>query len=147
MVLATDMGKHFPVLTAVQAKLLDHYDASKGAGSRYDALTSEQQHIMLQLFLKSADLGHCGLPIRSHLEWVQRIQDEFFRQGDAECARGLPLSPLADRTKPGALWGSNQVRAPFRPPVLSTLTSMYCTTTLISSRRSNPRVYVLAHFI
>jgi cAMP-specific phosphodiesterase 4 len=98
MVLGTDMGKHSPLLTTVHAKLLDRYDASIGVGSRYDALTSGQEHIMLQLFLKSADLGHSALPIRGHMELVHPTQDEFFRHGDAERARGLPLSPLADTT-------------------------------------------------
>eukprot|EP00873_Tetraselmis_striata_P021131 jgi/Tetstr1/441395/TSEL_029643.t1 len=109
LVLATDMSKHFSILTAVQAKVLDHFDVSLGPEKRYTTLSSEQQHITLQLFLKAADLGHCGLPIESHVAWVDRIQQEFWAQGDREKELNLPLSPLSDREKPGALWGGNQV--------------------------------------
>lgn len=33
--------------------------------------------------------------------WVNRLQDEFFHQGDLEKSAGLPVSPLFDRDKPG----------------------------------------------
>ena len=33
--------------------------------------------------------------------WVRALEEEFFRQGDQELARGLPISPLFDRAKQG----------------------------------------------
>ena len=36
-----------------------------------------------------------------HSEWVDRLEEEFFRQGDREGVAGLPISPLMDRTKGG----------------------------------------------
>jgi len=33
--------------------------------------------------------------------WVNRLEEEFWRQGDQEKAANLPLSPLFDRDKPG----------------------------------------------
>jgi hypothetical protein len=48
-----------------------------------------------------ADLGHLCDPTPVHLQWVQRLEEEFFMQGDAEQAAGMPITPLFDRTKPG----------------------------------------------
>jgi hypothetical protein len=54
-----------------------------------------------QIALKMADLGHLCDPTPIHLQWVQRLEEEFFMQGDAEQAAGIPITPLFDRTKPG----------------------------------------------
>lgn len=51
--------------------------------------------------LKLADMGHLSAPLPVHLRWVAALEEEFFRQGDAEKACLLPVSPLFDRTKPG----------------------------------------------
>ncbi len=51
--------------------------------------------------LKCADLGHLTAPLSVHLKWVSGLEEEFFKQGDAERAQGLPISPLCDRTKEG----------------------------------------------
>ncbi len=39
--------------------------------------------------------------VQVHLRWVQALEAEFFQQGDAERALGLPISPLCDRNKEG----------------------------------------------
>jgi hypothetical protein len=54
-----------------------------------------------QIALKAADLGHLCDPTPLHLRWVAGLEEEFFRQGDAELAAGLPVTPLFDRSKPG----------------------------------------------
>lgn len=55
----------------------------------------------LQVALKCADLGHISAPLDLHVRWVERLQEEFFRQGDAERAAGMPVSALFDRAKAG----------------------------------------------
>lgn len=62
---------------------------------------------LLQVALKCADLGHLALERPAHLQFVQRLEEEFFRQGDHERAHGLPVSFMMDRRKPGA--SSSQV--------------------------------------
>ena len=47
--------------------------------------------------LKWADLGHLASPLEVHLKWVQRLEEEMFRQGDQERLHELPVSPLMDR--------------------------------------------------
>ena len=64
--------------------------------------------VSLQAAIKCADLGHWALPNHLHLEWVDRLQAEFFAQGDRERAAGLPVSPLMDREKASSL-SSSQV--------------------------------------
>merc|ERR1739844_84983 len=45
--------------------------------------------------------GHLTLNWEDHLYWVERLEQEFFSQGDREKDEGLPVSFLMDREKPG----------------------------------------------
>ena len=58
--------------------------------------------------MKSTDLGHWALPNHLHVEWVNRLQAEFFAQGDREREAKLTVSPLMDREKASSL-SSSQV--------------------------------------
>ena len=60
-------------------------------------LTSVTPCTCLQMALKWADLGHLASPLEVHLKWVQRLEEEMFRQGDQERLHELPVSPLMDR--------------------------------------------------
>ncbi|MEW5305806.1 MAG: hypothetical protein WDW36_008323 [Sanguina aurantia] len=64
-------------------------------------LDNTERLLSIQMALKLADLGHLSAPLHVHLRWVAALEEEFFRQGDAEKACGLPVSPLFDRTLPG----------------------------------------------
>ena len=59
--------------------------------------------------LKCADVGHLALPTQTHKLWVERLQQEFFLQGDRERAMGMPVSALMDRNKASKV-SSSQVR-------------------------------------
>ena len=61
-----------------------------------------------QVAIKCADLGHWALPNHLHQDWVDRLQTEFFAQGDREREAGLVVSPLMDREKHSSL-SSSQV--------------------------------------
>ena len=76
---------------------------------------------MCQVTLKAADVGHVALPKDQHLVWVDRLQEEFFRQGDMERQAGLPVSAMMDRNKNGSL-SSSQVWLPGRLPAHVTAT-------------------------
>jgi len=45
-----------------------------------------------------ADISNLAKPQNISVQWTDRILDEFFRQGDIEREKGLPISPLCDRT-------------------------------------------------
>jgi len=44
-----------------------------------------------------ADLSNPTKPQRIYSQWVERVMEEFFRQGDQEKARGIDVSAMCDR--------------------------------------------------
>ena len=44
-----------------------------------------------------ADLSNPTKPLDVYRRWVERIMEEFFRQGDRERDQGLDISPMCDR--------------------------------------------------
>lgn len=63
---------------------------------------------MLQMALKCADIGHLALPEKLHMLWVEKLQQEFFFQGDRERKAGMSVSALMERGKASKL-SSSQV--------------------------------------
>merc|ERR1719198_124154 len=71
-------------------------------GVQVDLVWHEIMPLAMQLALKCADLGHLALPWDEHCSWVQRLETEFFAQGDQEKELGFrEVSFLMDREKPG----------------------------------------------
>jgi len=117
LVAATDMAKHGSlvktfvgmldtaadrVATREQASCTAH-DAQEHPGTvSFKPTTQEDAKLLLRVAMKCADLGHLALSWHQHLTWVERLEAEFFAQGDREKAQGLPVSFLMDRDKPGA---------------------------------------------
>lgn len=105
MVLATDMKQHFSIHSMFQAKMHVHAVTNNSSQhTNYHApppSDEDQRSIALQVTLKCADLGHLASPRAVHREWVQHLEEEFFRQGDREKQHGLAVSPLMDREKSG----------------------------------------------
>ncbi|KAL6755517.1 3'5'-cyclic nucleotide phosphodiesterase [Haematococcus lacustris] len=96
LVLGTDMKQHFSIMGSFTAM---HRAAPAMLQSKRSAQALDRaSHAMA---LKCSDLGHLAAPLPVHLVWVSRLEAEFFTQGDAERAQGLPISPLCDRTKQG----------------------------------------------
>ncbi|CAE7580927.1 PDE2A [Symbiodinium sp. CCMP2592] len=95
MVLATDMALNNELL-AIFAQSVQALGAEGFSPS-----TAEEASLVLKFALKCADVGHLALDWPGHLRWVQRLEEEFFLQGDRE--KGLKLDPgfLMDRDKPG----------------------------------------------
>ncbi|XP_064598070.1 dual specificity calcium/calmodulin-dependent 3',5'-cyclic nucleotide phosphodiesterase 1A-like [Liolophura sinensis] len=83
MVLATDMSYHFQQIKNMKNLLSmpENIDKSKA----------------LSLVVHCADISHPAKDLALHINWTERLLEEFFRQGDREQAQGLPFSPLCDR--------------------------------------------------
>lgn len=98
LVLSTDM--------AISGRILKSFSGAFGLGDKgepasQDAPTSSKDAmLLLQMAIKCADLGHLALHWDVHRQWVGRLEEEFFAQGDQERARDIPISFLMDRSKP-----------------------------------------------
>ncbi|GBF94222.1 hypothetical protein Rsub_06492 [Raphidocelis subcapitata] len=64
-------------------------------------LDENERLLSLQMALKCADVGHLTGALPVHKRWVERLEQEFFHQGDVERANGMPISPLFDRDHAG----------------------------------------------
>merc|ERR1719221_2076731 len=96
------MAEHGSILNALgQLKAV----TLRGEGSVRCSVSPSMEKeawLLLQAAMKCSDLGHVALGWEDHLQWVHRLEEEFFRQGDLEKEAGLqPISFLMDRTKPG----------------------------------------------
>ncbi len=118
LVLATDMGAHFDIVSSfggflagkgMQAKMSRRDDgllSSNGREPREAAIDFSNEPgnariLILKVAMKLSDLGHCFLPWEEHMSWSERLKAEFFSQGDAEREQSLAVSPLMDRYEPG----------------------------------------------
>eukprot|EP00933_Yihiella_yeosuensis_P050357 TRINITY_DN48163_c0_g1_i1.p1 TRINITY_DN48163_c0_g1~~TRINITY_DN48163_c0_g1_i1.p1 ORF type:complete len:860 (-),score=158.36 TRINITY_DN48163_c0_g1_i1:388-2967(-) len=103
LVLGTDMAHNGKILNAFTEKL-DSASQAASSSSMTGFLPSsaDDATLLLQISMKCSDLGHLALPWDQHVQWVCRLEGEFFAQGDQELKHGLPISFLMDRTKPGA---------------------------------------------
>jgi hypothetical protein len=90
VILGTDMKYHFDHLTKFKTR------RSSGA---FEAPDRKDVRLMLAMCLHSADVGNPAKPWKLSCEWSARVMDEFFRQGDTEMSKGLPVSPFMDREK------------------------------------------------
>jgi hypothetical protein len=104
IVLATDMGQHFSLLGQFSTQIGQNNDLiGKSGAEKWEAMDSGARALTLKVAIKVADLGHCFTRLEQHLEWGQRLQEEFFMQGDREKAAGREPSPLMDRNSIGCV--------------------------------------------
>ncbi|GAX79175.1 hypothetical protein CEUSTIGMA_g6615.t1 [Chlamydomonas eustigma] len=112
-VLATDMHNHHSIISAFNIKFKppppDAQPPLSGLMCKNSCtfsdgnvlmwtLDDDARSLVMQMSLKCADLGAIAADYDIHALWVQRLQEEFHNQGDAEKALGIPVSPLMDRT-------------------------------------------------
>lgn len=123
-VLATDVSQHFNFIAELQQHKVYRLGeggaggAGFGDGSpqsdgprgrvRQSKEATAPARDMLRGVVAVADIGHAALPWELHVKWSQRVQEEFFRQGDLERAKKIEVSPLSDRNAP-LLVPKNQV--------------------------------------
>eukprot|EP01119_Soliformovum_irregulare_P001704 TRINITY_DN1144_c0_g1_i3.p1 TRINITY_DN1144_c0_g1~~TRINITY_DN1144_c0_g1_i3.p1 ORF type:complete len:742 (-),score=223.09 TRINITY_DN1144_c0_g1_i3:206-2431(-) len=88
MILATDFGKHF-----------DYLGQFKSTTATPDVDFSKQdiKELFLEIAVKCADISHTAKKLPMHLEWTNRVTEEFYHQGDEEKRLGMNVSPLMDR--------------------------------------------------
>lgn len=95
MVLATDMSKHMTLLANFQ-KLVT---AKKMSENGNLVLKSYDDRILvLQNMIHCADLSNLTKPLDIYSTWIDRLMEEFWKQGDAERDLGLEISPMCVRS-------------------------------------------------
>ena len=105
-ILATDMVNHAMVLSSVKAKISslksDNNNNSK-ENKKFIFLSGvekskfEEQQIMFNYLIHTADLGHNAKKFEISLQWVELLTYEFWKQGDSEREKNLTISFLCDR--------------------------------------------------
>ncbi|KAL3144954.1 putative 3',5'-cyclic phosphodiesterase pde-3 [Trebouxia sp. C0010 RCD-2024] len=113
-VLATDMKKHFEILSRFQtafkrAAPTSATDSGVSACPEaadvtdWDNVKPDDKTLVFQMLLKCADIGHLAADLETHKKWAYQLEEEFFQQGDREKEIGLTVSPLMDRRHKGGI--------------------------------------------
>ena len=89
MVLATDMAKHFEIIGKFRTR------ASILGDLGYEKF--EDKLLIFATAIKAADIGHSAKHNDLHQKWSKLVMEEFFRQGDLEKIKGIPVSMYCDR--------------------------------------------------
>lgn len=80
------------------ADLKTMVESKKVAGSGILLLDNYTDRIqVLQNMVHCSDLSNPTKPLDIYKKWVDRIMEEFFRQGDKEREAGIDISPMCDR--------------------------------------------------
>jgi len=90
------MQQHFKNLAELKAEI----ESKRVNGESFVHTSSADRLILLANGLHCADLGNPCKPLHIYMEWMRRLMEEFYLQGDAERALGLPVSLMMDRSKP-----------------------------------------------
>jgi len=106
LVLSTDMDSHKALFQSFNSRLDEMKVALPGQAegvstAAFTPAGEDDSRLLLKMAMKCADLGHVATEWDSHVLWVERLEAEFFAQGDQEKAMGMPVSFLMDRSKGG----------------------------------------------
>lgn len=131
LVLSTDMADHARLVDAFKGTLVNREKDVQPS-------LTDQALFAMKIALKCADVGHLSLSWPAHVEWVRRLEQELFAQGDAEAREGVRVSFLMDRTKPGVM----ETQVGFFDfvvlPLFTTLADAFpATRTLLASTKAN----------
>jgi hypothetical protein len=96
MVLGTDMKAYFHHVASLQGAVEGH----KKAGSWFDFKNAKDRELLMICGLHAAEISNPCKPSKLSQEWTQRIEEEWFIQGDSEKACGLPISLMVDSNHP-----------------------------------------------
>lgn len=88
MILATDLAQHMMWFT----KFKNSFDADE-----LDLNEESNRQLLLNIIIKSADIGHGAKKLHLHKRFSRLIIEEFYEQGVLEASRGFPVSKLCDK--------------------------------------------------
>eukprot|EP01096_Ripella_sp_DP13-Kostka_P009398 TRINITY_DN3615_c1_g1_i1.p1 TRINITY_DN3615_c1_g1~~TRINITY_DN3615_c1_g1_i1.p1 ORF type:complete len:343 (-),score=141.59 TRINITY_DN3615_c1_g1_i1:145-1173(-) len=132
LVLNTDFRKHLKFVNRFQDLFFD---------KKIDWNDQKQRKQVLLMALKCSDVSHGAKSNDLHLQWTNRISDEFFRQGDVEKALGMSVSAGMDRNETDV--GSEQQRflKGMVIPIYSILVNQFPSTSICFDQLQHNLVY------
>jgi GAF domain-containing protein len=86
-ILATDMSKHFHILSRMQSRFSDLEERPIGSNEK------DKEHVA-QMLLHTADLAHPTKSVPVYMEWSRRVCEEFTNQYKEEMACSIETSPM-----------------------------------------------------
>ncbi|KAH3767675.1 high affinity cAMP-specific and IBMX-insensitive 3',5'-cyclic phosphodiesterase 8A [Pelomyxa schiedti] len=89
LVLGTDMGQHW--------KIVSEFNTLRQHGQISTKSSAEDKLLVMRLLLKLADISNVTRPVDVMQVWVQKLNEEFYFQGDKERQLGLPVTTFMDR--------------------------------------------------
>ncbi|CAG9464597.1 unnamed protein product [Pedinophyceae sp. YPF-701] len=101
LVLHTDMSEHFDLLARFEALSANLARSSQGEGSRGSDGEGPvvDRNTFLAGLMHAADIGHTLKPWHSAERWARLVNEEFWRQGDLQRDKSLPVTPMFDRAQ------------------------------------------------
>ncbi|KAJ3386740.1 High affinity cAMP-specific 3',5'-cyclic phosphodiesterase 7A [Lobulomyces angularis] len=91
MVLATDMTFHFEWVGKFKTKM---------SGNGLNLEQKLDRKLLLNMAIKCADVNNPSKPLEQSKNWTELVMEEFYRQGDREREKGVPISMFYDRNNP-----------------------------------------------
>lgn len=98
--MSTDMSTYFETVQVCENK------HAVGTFANTEDLSTQDKHLMLQIFMKAADISNPTKPQHLCKKWSRLITEEFYRQGDKERALSMDVSAFCDRNQPEAYYKS-----------------------------------------
>ncbi|EDQ93140.1 uncharacterized protein MONBRDRAFT_13650, partial [Monosiga brevicollis MX1] len=99
MIMATDMVKHARILEELVRFVDKLTNGVRSSRICFSPLFFAHLDALAHCMVHMADLGSATKEWRLCKEWTDRLMEEFFDEGDAERADGLPVGALNDRFK------------------------------------------------
>ena len=87
VVLNTDISKHFTLLTELKTKL----------GNNFPTEAIEDRTLIMSLTLRTASAFKVIRDRNTFFKWMDKMFEEFYKQGDMEKTLELPISKFMDR--------------------------------------------------
>lgn len=87
VVLSTDIAKHFTLLTELKTKL----------GNNFPTEQFEDRSLILAVTMRTASNFKVVRDRNMFFKWMDKMFEEFFKQGDMEKVLELPISKFMDR--------------------------------------------------
>jgi len=102
-ILATDLSLHWDLIgrfNVLATRIAAEMESLESSLSSPIAMSSSERTLFMQQIIKCADISNPARCFRVAKLWAERVQQEFFLQGDKEKQLELTVSPFMDRANP-----------------------------------------------